>query len=60
MLPCLVRPSGNLVRCSGKFNHKIVEEPLRGNQVVLRISIHGWSPVEASAVVKSCMTYSAS
>lgn len=56
MLPCLVRPSGNLVRYSGKFNYKIVEEPLRGNQVVLRISSHGWSPVEASPVVKTCMT----
>lgn len=58
MLSCWVRPSGNLVRpsgslarpsenlasCSRKFNYKLVEEPLRGNQVVLRINSHGWSP----------------
>lgn len=35
MLSYLVRP--------GKFNYEIVEEPLRGNQMILRINSNGWS-----------------
>lgn len=34
-LSYLVRP--------GKFNYKIVEEPLRRNQMVLRINSNDWS-----------------
>jgi len=35
MLSYLVRP--------GKFNYEIVEEPFRGNQMILRMNSNGWS-----------------
>lgn len=35
VLSCFARP--------GKFNYKIVEEPLRGNQMILRINSNDWS-----------------